>query len=296
MSRRINWKDTRLIYLMIFAVIYISSIAPVTLPIPVVQWSRDFYNTIDKGVTVSFASPPRVFGGVKEGTRVFILNSGETSKLWGDMSESVSVVWRDLRRRGANILLWSSSPDCEAVFNQYLLPLIYGPDVKSHPDYGKKLVNLGYVAGGNQLLEQWKDSVKAITPVDVYGNRLENLPMMANFDALKSDADLMIGLDARGLETIFVVRYNTPVLEMGGTDTAAYLALSYTAGYFKGMLMGQRGGAEYEFLSGLPGKAMSYAQNTLTLSAILTVAMIAANIKYRMDLSKKQVAPAKEGT
>jgi hypothetical protein len=279
---------------MIFAVIYISSIAPVALPLPIVQWSRDFYRTIDQGVTVSFAQPPRVFEGVKEGTRVFILNSGETAKLWGDMSEGVSVVWRDLRRRGANILLWSSSPDNEAVLDQYLLPLIYGTDVKSHPDYGRKFVNLGYVAGGNQLLEQWKDSVKAITPVDVYGNRLDSLPMMANFDALKTDADLMIGLDARGLETIYVVRYNTPVLEMGGTDSAAYLALSYTAGYFKGMLMGQRGGAEYEVMSGLIGKASSYAQNTLTLSAIMVIAMIAANIKYRMDLSKKQIQPTKE--
>ncbi|MEM2094380.1 MAG: hypothetical protein QXT81_04415 [Candidatus Bathyarchaeia archaeon] len=292
--RKFNFRDTRLIYLMIFAVIYISSIAPVTLPIPVVQWSKDFYNVIDKGVTVSFAEPPRVFTGVKEGTRVFILNSGETSKLWGDMSEGVSIVWRDLRRRGANILLWSSSPDNEAILNQYLLPVMYGPDVQKHPDYGKKFVNLGYVAGGNQLLEQWKDSIKAITPVDAYGNRLDTLPMMDNFDALKTDCDLMIGLDARGLETIFVVRYNTPVLEIGGTDSAAYLALSYTAGYFKGMLMGQRGGAEYEFLSGLPGKAMSYAQNTLTLSVILIVAMVVLNVRYRMGLAKKQIVQTKE--
>ncbi len=83
---------------------------------------------------------------------------------------------------------------------------------------------------------------------------------MSKFNELKVDADLMIGLDARGLETIYVVRYNTPVLEMGGTDSASYLALSYTAGYFKGMLMGQRGGAEYEILSGIPGNARSYLQ------------------------------------
>jgi hypothetical protein len=294
MVRKFNLKDTRLIYLMIFAVIYISSIAPITLPLPVVQWSRDFYNTIDKGVTVSFASPPRHFEGVKEGTRVFIINSGETSKLWGDMSEAVTVVWKDLMRRGAHILLWSASPDNEAIVNQYLLPLLYGPDVKRHPDYGKKFVNLGYVAGGNQLLEQWRFSIKDITKTDAYGNRLEDLPMMKNFDSLKSDADLMIGLDARGLETIFVVRDNTPLLEMGGTDSAAYLAMSYTAGYFKGMIMGQRGGAEYEYLSGIQGKAMSYAQNTLTLSAIMVVLMVAANIRYRMQLSEKKAAQAQE--
>jgi hypothetical protein len=284
------FKDTRLIYIMVFAVIYISSLAPITLPITIVQWSRDFYQTIDQGVTVDFADPPRVFEGVTEGTRVFILNSGETAKLWGDMSEAVKSVWTDLMQRGANILLWSSSPDNEATLRKYLLPVMYGADIENNPLYGTKFVNLGYVAGGNQLLEQWKDSVKTITTVDTYGNSLDSLPMMDTFDELKVDAELMIGLDARGLETIYVVRYNTPVLEMGGTDTASYLALSYTAGYFKGMIMGQRGGAEYEALSGISGNAMSYLQNTLTISAIMIIIMVVANSRYVLGRSRVEEA------
>ena len=283
---KINWKDTRLIYIMIFGIIYISSLAPIALPVPIVQWSRDFYTTINEGVTVDFVDPPREFGGVEEGTRVFVLNSGETSKLWGDMSEAVITVWKDLRARGANILLWSSSPDNEATLNKYLLPIMYGADVKNHPDYGTKFVNLGYVAGGNQLLEQWKDDLTAITPYDAYGNSLADLPMMSNFNEMKVDADLMIGLDARGLETIYVVRYGTPVLEMGGTDSASYLALSYTAGYFQGMIMGQRGGAEYELLSGISGKAMSYLQNTFTISTVMVILMIVTNVQYA--LKKKE--------
>ncbi|MBL7079497.1 hypothetical protein ISS39_04150 [Candidatus Bathyarchaeota archaeon] len=283
---KINWKDTRLIYIMVFGIIYISSLAPIALPVPIVQWSKDFYTTINEGVTVDFNDPPREFGGVEEGTRVFVLNSGETSKLWGDMSEAVTTVWKDLRARGANILLWSSSPDNAATLNKYLLPLMYGINPQNHPDYGVKFVNLGYVAGGNQLLEQWKDDLIAITPYDAYGNSLADMPMMSNFNELKVEADLMIGLDARGLETIYVVRYNTPVLEMGGTDSASYLALSYTAGYFKGMIMGQRGGAEYEILSGIAGKARSYLQNTFTISTIMVIIMIVANVQY--VLKKKE--------
>ena len=283
MATRLNLKDTRWIYIMVFGVIYISSLAPIALPVPIVQWSKDFYSVINEGVTVDFADNPREFGGVEEGTRVFILNSGETSKLWGDMSESVTTVWKDLREREANILLWSSSPDNAATLNKYLLPVIYGLEPQNHPDYGVKFVNLGYVAGGNQLLEQWKDSVTEITPVDAYGNQLADLPMMSNFNELKEEADLMIGLDARGLETIYVVRYNTPVLEMGGTDSASYLALSYTAGYFKGMIMGQRGGAEYEILSGIPGNARSYLQNTFTISTIMVIIMIVTNVRYVLN-------------
>lgn len=280
---KINFKDTRWIYIMVFGVIYISSLAPIALPVPIVQWSKDFYSVINEGVTVDFGGEPRVFEGVEENTRIFVLNSGETAKLWGDMSEAVTTVWKDIMAREANIILWSSSPDNAATLNKYLLPVLYGSEPQNHPDYGVKFVNLGYVAGGNQLLEQWKDSITEITPIDAYGNQLTDLPMMSNFNELKTDADLMIGLDARGLETIYVVRYNTPVLEMGGTDSASYLALSYTAGYFKGMLMGQRGGAEYEILSGIAGNARSYLQNTFTISTIMVIIMIVTNVRYVLN-------------
>lgn len=279
-----KWKDTRLIYLVIFAVIFITSIFPRPLPLPIVQWSRDFYNVIDKGVTVAVnPDNPRHFGGVQEGTRVMILNSGETAKLWGDMSEAVTVVWSDLIRRGANILLWSSTVDNEAILNKYLLPVFYGNDPSKHPDYGTKFVNLGFVVGGNALLEQWRTSLRAITPTDTYGNSLADLPMMQNFDAMKDDCDLIIGLDARGLETIYVIRYNTPVLEMGGTDSAGYLALSYTAGYFQGMIMGQRGGAEYETLSGIPGRSSAYMLNSMAIALIVTGALVVSNVQYLMS-------------
>ncbi len=278
-----TFKDKRWIYIMIFGIIFFSSLAPITFPVPVVQWSKDFYKTVNEGTTVSFASPPKVFAGVKEGTRVMIVNSGEVSVLWGDMSEAVTSVWKDLIARKANILLYSGAANNDATLQKYLLPLLYGVDPSKHPDYGTKFVNLGYVAGGNQLLEQWKDSIKSITPVDAYGTPLTSLPMMSNFDALKSDCDLMLGLDARGLETIFVVRYNTVVLEIGGTDSASYLALSYTGGYFKGMIMGQRGGAEYEVLSGVKGKAFSYLQNTLTIASVMIIIMVVANVRYVLN-------------
>jgi len=278
-----TFKDKRWIYIMIFGIIFFSSLAPITFPVPVVQWSKDFYKTINEGTTVSFASPPKVFAGVKENTRVFICNSGEVSVLWGDMSEAVTSVWKDLIARKANILLYSGVANNDATLQKYLLPLLYGVDPSKHPDYGTKFVNLGYVAGGNQLLEQWKDSIKSMTPVDAYGNKLESLPMMSNFDALKSDCDLMLGLDARGLETIYVVRYNTVVLEIGGTDSASYLALSYTGGYFKGMIMGQRGGAEYEVLSGVKGKAFSYLQNTLTIASVMIIIMVVSNVRYLLN-------------
>lgn len=283
MSKQL-YKDTRIIYLVIFAIIFGASLITVSVPLPVVQWTKDAYNVIDKGVYVSInPDNPRDFKGVTAGTKVFIMCSGETNKLWGDMSESVAAVWQDLMNRGAHILLWSSYPANEAVFDKYHIPRFYGVDPQSHPDYGVRFVDMGFVAGGNGLLEQWRDSITAITPTDRYGNRLSDLPMMQNFDALKSDCELMIGLDQRALESIFVIRYNTPVILMGGTDTAGYLAMHYTAGYYKGMIMGQRGGAEYEFLSGIPGKASTYMLNSMLVAGVVTVALVIGNIQYLMQ-------------
>jgi hypothetical protein len=118
--------------------------------------------------------------------------------------------------------------------------------------------------------------------------------MMSNFNALKSDCDLLIGLDARSLETIFVVRDNTPVLEIGGTGSASYLALSYTGGYFKGCLFGQIAGAQYQVLSGLPGNALSYAEMMILLGTAMIIMMVVFNIRYRMNMGKE--TPKQEAT
>ena len=288
-----NIKDMRLIYIMIFAVIFVSSIAPQTLPIPVQQWTRDFYKVITTGATNSWptATPPtKTFTGVTTGTRVFFAASGEVDKLWGDMSEGVLAVWKDLYNRGANLLLWYSGPSQEATLTKYMLPLLFGTtNLPTVAGYGTRFVNLGYVVGGSQLLQQWAEQgISTTITTDAYGTPLSTLPMMSNFNVLKTDADLIIGLDARDFDKIFVIRYNTIVLQVGSTDSSAYVAQSYTVGYFRGMVMGQIGAAQYSFLSGVPGAAMAYAQNMLTLGSIMIVLMIVFNIKYRMDLSKKQ--------
>jgi hypothetical protein len=48
------------------------------------------------------------------------------------------------------------------------------------------------------------------------------------------------------------------------------------------MLMGQRGGAEYELLSGIEGSSFSYLQNTLTISAVMILILVVANVRYAM--------------
>jgi hypothetical protein len=63
--------------------------------------------------------------------------------------------------------------------------------------------------------------------------------------------------------------------------------MSYTAGYFKGMLMGQRGGAEYELLSGIKGKSFAYMQNALTIGGVMIVLMVVMNVRWY--LGKKEV-------
>jgi len=295
---KINIRDTRAVYVMVFAIVFLASIAPVTLPLPVEKPVKDFYNVLTTGVTVSFPGiAPRVFTGITAGTRVFIVNSGEISKLWGDMSEATLIVWQQLITAGCHILIWDSGPDTEAILDAYVIPRLYGVSATAEntiPAYGKTLVDLGYVAGGNGLLEQWRFNIASLTPTDRFGTSLTSLPMMSNFEALGTQCDLMIGLDARGLETIFVVRYNTPVLEISSTGAASYLALSYTGGYFKGALFGQIAGAEYQVLSGLPGHALSYAEQMVVLGSVMIILMVAFNIRYRMNLGKKPIQQVKE--
>ena len=288
MIRKYNLKDMRLIYLMIFSVMFISSIAPVTFPLPVLNWVQDFYNTMENGVTVSFATPARTFGPITDGSRVLIYFGGETSSLWGDMSESTMAIFKYLVSKHAHVLIYCTSAVLLNVLDIYIFPLIYGGAPVNSPLYGTEVVNLGFVSGGDALLEQWRTSIIAITPRDVYGKLLSSLQMMSSIDSTKSDIDLIIGFDARAVDSAFVIRDNNRVLLVAGTDSASYLAYYYTAGFVKGCIYGQNQGAQFEILSGIKGKAMSYAQNTLILGTIMTGVIVASNIRYRMNLGKKQ--------
>ena len=66
--------------------------------------------------------------------------------------------------------------------------------------------------------------------------------------------------------------------------------ISYTAGYFKGMLMGQRGGAEYELLSGIPGKSFAYLQNALTIASVMIILMVGMNIRWYLQKGSEEVS------
>lgn len=286
MARKLNFRDTRLIYLMIFLVMFYASIAPMTLPLPTLKWVSDFYNTLEKGGTVSFATPARTFGPIKEGSRVFIQFGGETSSLWGDMSEGTYDVFNYLVQKHAHLLIWASTATLANLLEVYVFPKIYGGPPNTWSLYGKEVVYLGFVAGADALIEQYRFSVKAITPRDAYGASLTSLEMMQNFDALKSDADLIVGFDARAVDSAYVIRDNNLVLLLGGTDSASYLAYYYTAGFVKGCIYGQNQAAQFEILSGIQGKAMSYAENTLFLAIIMVVVITSSNVMYRWKLRK----------
>lgn len=281
MIRKYNLKDMRLIYLMIFSIMFIASIAPVVLPLPVLKWVQDFYNTLQNGGTVSFATPARTFGGVKDGSRVLILFSSETSSLWGDMSESTMAVFRYLVQKHAHLLIYCSSSTLQNILEIYVFPLIYGSgNIRDHPLYGTEVVFLGFVSGGDALFEAWRTSIRGFTPRDIYNNLLSSLTMMNNIDSTKTDIDLIVGFDARAVDSTFVSRDNNLVLLLGGTDSASYLAYYYTAGFVKGAIYGQNQGAQFEILSGIAGKAMSYAENTLFLATAMTLIIVGSNIQY----------------
>jgi len=289
MIRKYNFRDMRLIYLMIFTIMFISSIAPITLPLPVLQWVRDFYNTLENGGTVSFATPARTFSGVHEGSRVLILFSSETSSLWGDVSESCMAVFRYLVQKKAHLLIFCSSSTLQNILEIYVFPLLYGAgDIRNVPSYGKEVVFLGFVSGGDALFEAWRTSIRGITPNDYYRNPLSSMEMMNNIDSTKTDIDLIVGFDARAVDSTFVTRDNNLVLLVSGTDSASYLAYYYTAGFVKGAIYGQNQGAQFEILAGIAGKAMSYAQNTLILAVAMTIIIIGSNIQYLRNQGMKK--------
>lgn len=150
--------------------------------------------------------------------------------------------------------------------------------------YGENVVNLGYIAGGAQAIRAFSQDVIGTQPVDFGGNQVADLPIMQGIKDLR-DFPLVIEFmsGTPGL-TEWVQQATDP---MGVKILSATVTVSVPgvmpfidSGQVGGMLQGLRGAAEYEIMSGNPGKAVA-GMDAQSLGHLVIIAFIlVGNIAY----------------
>lgn len=264
-------KDPRFVYLVVFIILLFSATYTVVMPLPTSKWVKEFYDVIES---------------MPDGSRVYITSMVSAGNI-ADMSEGMVVALKHCVKKHFKVVYWDQDPS-GPMFSERVLKEVYGDPVYKSPLYGKELVYLGYLPGMTVVYEAHKTDLWSYSSVDYYGNSVKDLPIANEIHNVKDDIDLIIGFDARALESAFVVPYGKTVIEVSVTMATAYLGASYAAGFFKGMIYGQRNAAEYELLLGEPGKGMSYAFSLTTLTIFMLIVIVVVNIHYFIRVRGKE--------
>jgi hypothetical protein len=163
-----------------------------------------------------------------------------------------------------------------------ILPPLLENEIPEYKDavYDEDYVMLGFYAGGEATAKAFATDVKSIVKVDMFGTPVGDLEMMKDINSV-SDFDMIINVGEcnnyimfqmskpYGVETIMC-----PLM----FGLAPDIMPQYEAGVVQGVIAGLRGGAEFEFLSGLAGKGIVGLDSISTSHGMVIVLLILGNL------------------
>jgi hypothetical protein len=204
-----------------------------------------------------------------------------------DVHPCAVTVAQNLVQNGVKIVFvsfWDAGP---MYGEQIMAPYLEKGDMV----YGQNVVNLGYITGGATAIRNFSQNVVGTQPVDFKGNNVASLPIMQGISDLR-DFDLVIEFmsGTPGLNE-WIQQATDPlgVKILCGSVTVSVPGVMpfLNAGQLSGLLQGLRGAAEYEILSGNPGKAAA-GMDAQSLGHLVIIAFIlVGNIAYFAAGKKK---------
>ena len=268
--------DRRIIWGIQLAIMTVILLRPIGFPVPVgdtTQDMYDFYESLPEGSIVWFE-----FGYAVSGEH--------------EINALVAVMFHHAFQRNLRVVasgLWPFGPDLgQRVFENAIEPLY---DV----DYGVDYVNLGFNPGGEMLARQLVDDVwNTVRGVDHFGNRLADLPLMAEVPRLTKDYVAAICVFTEGspgpqewLEAV-TERTGIPLTVAAPTGHVPGARPFLASGQYAALLPGARGCAEYEFLVGQPGSALGAMDVLSGMTLYLWLLVVLGNIAYVATQKRKR--------
>jgi len=267
--------DRRVLYWAMFLLLIVPYISPLGLPIPITEGTVALYEFIEKNIS-------------EEDVVVFNISAGVSA--WPEVLPGMIAIMRHLVQKGAKIVVWG--------VGHMDIPITWEKIKSETPGlakykYGEDYVFIGFIAGTETAIAQLAVDVHAVVKADYYGTPIAQLPLMQRVKSAK-DVSLVITTDT-GDAPLWYVRhwympYKVPIGENGIAMMGSEYMPFYKAGQFVGILIGVRGGAEYERLLGYLGMGAT-ACDALNVSHLLVIfAIILANIgMVAMKLTKQEV-------
>ena len=258
--------DRRWLFAILIVVMVFVQIKPVGLAITISETTRKAFDVIDalpegSKVLVSFDYPAASESEVESTLRSIIAQSFDNN-----LKVYIIALWDQGGIRAVSLL--------EELLSQY-----------PNKEYGKDYINIGFRPGGQVLLQQMsEDFPGAVLNIDQYGESLSKFSMMTGIETIK-DFDIIVegsGGDPGVKDYIRVVTdaYDIPFVAAVVSVSATEFMPYYNSGQLSGMVISQRGAAEYEVISGHPGRATSAMDVQSFIHLTMLIFILIGNIAY----------------
>ena len=163
---------------------------------------------------------------------------------------------------------------------------------KSHLEYGKNFINLGYKAGGLVSIQAMGKNFKEVFPRDSNGDLVDSFSIMHNVRNF-NDFGFVVSFSAGtpGIKEWIMVAgdsYKIPVV--GGAtavSTPGFLPYINEQRQLHGLIGGLKAAAEYEMLINTPGTATSGMDAQSIAHLIIIIFIIISNVSWHF-IQKKQ--------
>lgn len=261
------------IYTALIATILVPLLSPIGLPVPISERTIAVYNFIKN---------------LRDNCNVFFDISYSPADR-GELEPLAIALSKHLFDKGCRIVyvsLFDTGPLIFAAMRSA------APDVFGKKEYGKDYVFLGFVAGYEAAVASLAKSIKGTLKTDNYGNLLDELPLMKEVDKA-TDFDVAVIVSSGGDVYPYYVRqwytpYNIPLI-FGPVGVIAPVVEPFVAAkQAVGMIIGQKGAAEYETLIGRKGLATAAMDAQSLTHLLIIVYIIIGNVVYwRQRLSSK---------
>lgn len=272
---RLQTIDRRILYVLVVLSVGIPLLNPLGLPLTVSAETRTAYDKVNE-----YIQP----GSVVVIAFEFIAGN------WAEMGPiAVAMTQHVFEKPDVRIVMLAMGREQGPLLAENTIAYI---DTKEKV-YGEDYVNLGFYAGAEAAMASFASDIPGLVKMDYYGTPIDQLSVMDGLTDI-NDIDLFVCLWSGTPGWSEYLRqwytpYEIPViggtLGINGPGAAPYVA----AGQLKGLVVGLRGGAEYEKLINKPGEAIS-GMDAITTSHLLVIAfVIFGNIGYfaRRSMGRK---------
>lgn len=250
-----NLPRTYFNFLLIIIVIF-TLLNPLGIPLPVSEIVQSGYDTIES---------------IPEGSYVVYVN-GLTATMIPETGPGGRVLLQHLFNKNLKIIIISSNIEGPAAYETYLKPYLN----MEGKEYGVDYVHIGFIAGADTGLIAFSNDLRSVVNEDHYGTPVNELPILDDFNNVH-DASLLVAAGAGYMEHVVMVMQPialTPLVIQGSAGGATG-GMAFYPDTVNGLLTGIKGGAEYEFLIGIPGRAIATidAMQAGTILIILTIVL-----------------------